>query len=94
MRQGWFSALGNPKLAVFFVSLLPQFMPPGRASLPVLLGLGLSFSAMTLLWLAGCAVLVGRAGNLPVRLRLRRALEVGLGATLVALGVRVALERR
>src|SRR6266540_3444495 len=42
-RQGAISNLGNPKMAVFFTSLLPQFAPPGHASFAVLLGLGLMF---------------------------------------------------
>ena len=41
LRQGLFSNLANPKIAVFFTSFLPQFMPAGRASLAGLLLLGL-----------------------------------------------------
>ena len=45
LRQGVLSNLGNPKMAVFFASLLPQFAPEGSASFGVLLGLGLLFCA-------------------------------------------------
>ena len=51
-RQGVLSNLGNPKMAVFFTSLLPQFTPGGGASFVALLALGLLFCAMTLVWLA------------------------------------------
>jgi len=91
-RQGLLSALGNPKLAVFFVSLLPQFMPAGRTSIAAVLGLGLTFCMMTLVWLTGYSFVIGRAGHLLIRPRARRALEAALGATLVALGLRVAIE--
>ena len=50
-RQGVVSNLGNPKMAVFFTSLLPQFAPTGRASFSLLLTLGLLFCTMTLGWL-------------------------------------------
>ena len=40
-RQGALSNLGNPKMAVFFTSLLPQFAGPGAGFLD-LLGLGCS----------------------------------------------------
>ena len=94
LRQGLLSALGNPKLAVFFVSLLPQFVPQGRVSLPTLLGLGLTFCAMTLAWLTAYAVIVERVRHLLGRSGIRRMLEAALGATLVALGWRVAAEHR
>ena len=42
---------GNPKMAAFFTSLLPQF----GASFAVLELLGLVFCAMTFFWLACCA---------------------------------------
>ena len=48
LRQGLLSDLGNPKMAVFFSSLLPQF----GDSFPALLGLGLLFCALTLMWLS------------------------------------------
>jgi threonine/homoserine/homoserine lactone efflux protein len=93
-RQGVLSNLGNPKMAVFFTSLLPQFTPDGGASFRALLALGLLFGAMTLAWLAGYAVLVARAGALLGRPPIRRALEGITGAALVALGLHLALGRR
>jgi threonine/homoserine/homoserine lactone efflux protein len=93
LRQGFVSNLGNPKMAVFFTSLLPQFASPG-ASFFVLLPLGLVFCSMTFLWLAAYAVAVAKAGTVLLRPRVRRALEAVTGATLVALGLRLAVERR
>jgi threonine/homoserine/homoserine lactone efflux protein len=34
LRQGLVSNLGNPKMAIFFASLLPQFAPEGKARSP------------------------------------------------------------
>jgi len=92
-RQGFVSNLGNPKMAVFFTSLLPQFASPG-ASFFALLPLGLVFCFMTFVWLAAYAVAVAKAGAVLLRPRVRRALEAVTGATLVALGLRLAVERR
>jgi threonine/homoserine/homoserine lactone efflux protein len=94
LRQGLISNLGNPKVAVFFTSLLPQFTPEGRTSFLALLGLGLVFCAMTLIWLTGYALAVTRAGDFMRRLGVRRALDGILGAVLVALGLRLASEHR
>jgi threonine/homoserine/homoserine lactone efflux protein len=93
-RQGVLSNLGNPKMAGFFTSLLPQFAPVGHVSFSALLALGLLFCVMTLGWLAAYAVVVARAGDFLRRLGVRRAIEAVTGLALLALGARLALERR
>jgi threonine/homoserine/homoserine lactone efflux protein len=89
-RQGLLSNLGNPKMAIFFPSLLPQF----AHSFAALLALGLVFAAMTLLWLSAYAVVVARAGDLLRRPPIRRAIDAVVGVVLVAFGVRLATESR
>ena len=91
LRQGIVSNLGNPKMAIFFASLLPQFAPEGSGSFTALLALGLLFCSLTLGWLALYAVAVARVSRLlsgPVR----RALDAVTGAALVAFGFRLAHE--
>jgi threonine/homoserine/homoserine lactone efflux protein len=90
-RQGILSNLGNPKMAVFFSSLLPQF---GGTSFASLLALGLVFSTLTLVWLAAYAVIVARAGEVLRRPRIRRALDTVTGLVLTAFGMRLSTERR
>jgi len=89
-RQGVLSNLGNPKMAIFFTSLLPQF----AGSFVSLLALGLVFCVLTLTWLTAYAVGVARAGDLLRRPRIRRTLDAVTGTVLVALGLRLAAERR
>lgn len=93
-RQGVISNLSNPKMAAFFPALLPQFAPSGGASFPALLALGLVFCSLTLAWLAAYAVAVARAGDFLRRPGIRRVTEAVTGAVLVALGLRLATERR
>ena len=92
-RQGALSNLGNPKMAVFFTSLLPQFAGD-EASFPALLALGLLFCVMTLVWLTAYAFAVAKAGDVLRRPSIRRALDAAVGVVLVALGLRLATERR
>jgi threonine/homoserine/homoserine lactone efflux protein len=92
--QGVVSDLGNPKMAAFFTSLLPQFAPPGDTSFAGLAALGLLFSLMTLLWLVGYALAIARVGNVLRRPAIRRALEGLTGATLIGLGLKLATEER
>jgi threonine/homoserine/homoserine lactone efflux protein len=89
-RQGLLSNLGNPKMAVFFTSLLPQF----GSSFGALLALGLVFCSMTFVWLSAYAAAVARAGDFLRRPAIRRVLDAIVGAVLVALGLRLATERR
>jgi len=90
LRQGLLSNLGNPKMAVFFTSLLPQF----GHTFPVLLALGLVFCSLTLAWLSAYAYAVARAGDVLRRPPVRRALDAITGTALVALGVRLATSDR
>ena len=89
-RQGVISNLGNPKMAVFFTSLLPQL----GDSFPSLLALGLVFCSMTFVWLTAYAFAVARAGYVLRRPAVRRAFDAVLGVVLVALGLRLATDRR
>jgi len=89
-RQGATSNLGNPKMAVFFTSLLPQFAD----SFSGLLALGLLFAFMTVMWLTAYAAVVARAGDALRRPAVQRLLDAVTGAILVALGLRLATERR
>ena len=84
-RQGLLSNLGNPKMAVFFSSLLPAF----AHSFAGLLVLGLVFASMTLTWLSAYAVVVAKVGHV---LR-HRVLDAITGVVLVAFGARLAVER-
>ena len=93
LRQGILNDLGNPKIAVFFTTLLPQFAPSHGPAFLTLLAFGLLFCAMTFVWLCAYSVAVARAGDALRRPRIRRALDAVMGAALVALGVRVAAER-
>ena len=92
LRQGIVSNLGNPKMAVFFSSLLPQFA--SKPSFAALLVLGLIFCSMTLAWLTAYAFAVAKAGDFLRRSRVRRALDAVTGAVLVGLGLRLAAEQR
>jgi threonine/homoserine/homoserine lactone efflux protein len=94
LRQGLVNDLANPKIAVFFSSLLPQFAPAHGPAFPTLLGLGLVFCGMTFAWLCLYAAAVDRLSALLRRTGVRRAIDAIMGSILIALGGRLALERR
>jgi RhtB (resistance to homoserine/threonine) family protein len=94
LRQGLLTDLGNPKVAVFFTSLLPQFVHGNGSAFAPLLFLGAMFVVLTLLWLAVYALAVGHASEWLRRPRVRRALDRFTGVVLISFGVRLALEHR
>ena len=93
-RQGALSNLGNPKMAIFFTSLLPQFALSGGGAFAVMLGLGAVFCMLTLAWLTAYVTAVSRASHVLLRPRVRRALDAVTGTVLVALGLRLATTER
>ena len=93
-RQGMLSNLANPKIAVFFTSLLPQFIGPDRSVLVPFLLLGGVFVLMTLVWLSAYSLLAVRASAVLQRPRVRAAIDRLSGVVLIGLGVRLATEHR
>jgi len=88
------SDLSNPKMAAFFTSLLPQFVPSDTASFAGLVLLGLLFSLLTFFWLVFYTLAIARIGKVLRRPAIRRALEGITGAALIGLGLKLATEDR
>ncbi len=93
LRDGLLTSLANPKLAVFFVALFPQFVPRGVAVLPAALVMAGVIVTFDLVWYSTLALIVSRAKRAFVEGPWSRRLERLTGAVLVGLGVRLALER-
>ncbi|MEA2470312.1 MAG: hypothetical protein QOE38_1311 [Thermoleophilaceae bacterium] len=93
-RQGLLTSAANPKLAVFFIALFPQFVPPGAPVLPWTLAMALIVICVDLVYFSVLAWAVARAKRAVVGSRLARRIEQLTGAVMIALGVRVALESR
>jgi RhtB (resistance to homoserine/threonine) family protein len=93
-RQGLLSNLLNPKIALVFTTLIPQFVDPGAPAVPQTLLLASIFICMGLVWLTGYALAVARIASALRRSTIRRLLNALTGAVLTALGLRLAFERR
>jgi len=92
-RQGFLSALSNPKLGVFFVTFLPQFVTPGQALLPRLLLLGLIFAVIGWTWMNVYGLFVTRIRDVITAPRVRQWMERVTGVVLLGFGARLAAER-
>jgi threonine/homoserine/homoserine lactone efflux protein len=91
--QGLVSALLNPKLGVFFLTLLPQFIAPGDTSAIRALQLAVVFDLIGIAWLLTYSALLAALGRVLGRGTPQRIIRWVSGTVLVALGVRVALAR-
>jgi threonine/homoserine/homoserine lactone efflux protein len=94
LRDGLITSLANPKLAVFFVALFPQFVPAGAPVLPSALLMAAMVVAFDLVWYSALAYLVARARRAFVEGPWLARAQRLTGAVLVGLGVRLAFERR
>lgn len=93
-RQGVLTNVLNPKVAVFFLSLLPQFVDPGPGFTWRLLLLSGLFIAMGLVWLTVYTLALHAVGAFVARPRVKALVETVTGSVLVLLGARLALQRR
>ena len=94
LRQGLLTNLLNPKIALVFTTLIPQFVEPGDPVVAQTLLLAAVFIGMGLVWLTSYALLVAKVGEVLKRSVVRRLLSALTGTVLTALGLRLALERR
>lgn len=92
-RQGFLSAISNPKLGVFFVTFLPQFVLPGQAVLPRLFELGLIFAVIGWVWMNVYGLFVTRLRAVITAPRVRQWMQRVTGVVLLGFGARLALER-
>jgi threonine/homoserine/homoserine lactone efflux protein len=92
-RQGFLSAISNPKLGVFFVTFLPQFVGPGQPLLPRLLELGFVFAVIGWTWMNVYGLLITRIRDIITAPRVRQWMQRVTGVVLLGFGARLALER-
>lgn len=91
--QGLATNLLNPKVALFYVTFLPQFVTPGPGALGRSVALAAVHAVMGLAWLSVYAVFIHRLATAMGAGWGRRAIQALTGTLLAAFGVRLALEK-
>jgi threonine/homoserine/homoserine lactone efflux protein len=91
LRDGFLSNVLNPKVAMFFVSFMPQFMTAGGTA-PWLQAVLLSaiFAMVYLAWFSVYVWVVGHLGRLLTRPMVKSWIERVTGFTLIGLAARLA----
>ena len=95
-RQGIISNLFNPKVALFFLALMPQFISAGSSNkVGAFLALGLSFVTLGVVWCVILAVAAARLrGAFLRRPSMASVLNKVAGVMFIALGLRLATVRQ
>src|SRR3954469_14352775 len=88
-RDGLVTSLANPKLAVFFIALFPQFVGERGDVLPTTLAMAAMIVCGDFIWYSTLALLASRAKSGFMRSRIGRWMERVTGSVLIALGLRV-----
>jgi len=93
-RQGLLSASLNPKLGVFFVSVLPQFIDPSRPALGQSLLLGAIFIVIGTTWMNAYGLSVSRLRAVVTSPHVRRWMERATGVALLGFGAKLVFDAR
>jgi threonine/homoserine/homoserine lactone efflux protein len=91
LRQGFLSNITNPKVLVFYLAVLPQFLG-AHAAVWTLLVFALSHAALSLLYLLLLVTGLERARRVLARRRVRRGLDLVTGSALLGFGAKLASE--
>ena len=92
--QGFLTNILNPKVALFYLTFLPQFIPSGAPVLRTSLLLAMIHNALGFAWLSLYARFVDRLRTALTRPVVKAWLERVTGGVLIALGARLAWDRR
>lgn len=92
--EGLLNNLLNPKVALFYLTFLPQFMSPGDPVIARSLLMGLIHAAEGIIWLMLYAYFLSKLSELMSRPSVKRNIERVTGLLLVGLGVRLVWEKR
>jgi threonine/homoserine/homoserine lactone efflux protein len=90
-RQGFLSNITNPKVLVFYLAVLPQFLS-GGAGTPVLVVFALSHALLSLLYLLMLTAFLNRMRQVLTRRRVRQGLDAATGTALLGFSARLAVE--
>lgn len=95
---GCLTNLLNPKVGLFYVAMLPQFLPDDVAALPMGLLLALVHDIEAMIWFALLIGGIGLArrwwtGDTATPARIRRTIDALAGTLLLTLGLRLAADR-
>ncbi|MEK4066119.1 LysE family translocator [Peribacillus sp. FSL R5-0717] len=92
-KQGFLTNLLNPKVAVFFLTFLPQFVNPGNDTFLPFLIMGMTYTVLTALWFVFYIYLLNQISAFMKKPRTQAIFEGITGTVLIGFGIKLALEK-
>lgn len=92
-KQGFLTNLLNPKVAVFFLTFLPQFAGSGSNAFLEFLALGLTYTVLTLIWFIFYIYLINYISEFMKKPSTIRIVEGLTGGILILFGIKLAFEK-
>ncbi|MDM5375430.1 LysE family translocator [Bacillus cereus] len=92
-RQGFLTNLLNPKVAVFFLTFLPQFLNPNHNTFIQLLVMGLTYLVLTAIWFAFYIFLIDKISAFMKKPKTQRYIQGLTGVVLIGFGIKLAFEK-
>jgi threonine/homoserine/homoserine lactone efflux protein len=94
--KGFFMNVLNPKVSLFFLAFLPQFINPQLGSVPLqMIQLGFAFMAVSIVIFSMCGILANKASaTLMERPSIARIVNILAASLFVALGLKLAFSQR
>jgi RhtB (resistance to homoserine/threonine) family protein len=94
LREGLLTNVLNPKVAIFYLAFLPQFINPGDAVLPKSLMLAGMHFVLSIIWFSTLSTFLGRLRGFISRPSVQRVMETVSGTALIGFGIRLATAQR
>jgi RhtB (resistance to homoserine/threonine) family protein len=92
-RQGFLTNILNPKVAVFFLTFLPQFVNTEKSTLPQFLLMGLTYALLTAIWFLLYIYLINHIRMYMRKPTTQKFIQGISGIVLVGFGIKLALEK-
>ncbi|MCM3768898.1 MULTISPECIES: LysE family translocator [Priestia] len=92
-KQGFLTNLLNPKIAVFFLTFLPQFVNPGSNTFMPFLILGITYIVLTVVWYLFYIYLLNQISAFMKKPKTQKVIEGITGTILIGFGIKLALEK-
>lgn len=93
LLEGFLTNILNPKVAVFYLAFLPQFIDPSDPVFQKSLLLAAIHAGLGILWLSILSIFLGKIRNFLLHPKIRKILESITGIVLIAFGIRLAFEK-
>lgn len=92
-KQGFLTNILNPKIAVFFLTFLPQFVDAGSDTFIPFLLMGITYTVLTAIWFLLFIYLINQISAFMKKPKTQNLIEGFTGTILIGFGIKLALEK-